>query len=379
MIPAVTGLSGGPSAALLGYVNCLGSEAEVEIATTDCGLAPKDLEEFRRLTHGVPIHCFNQWGKGSLNLSWPLSRWLRENVRNYDVVHLHALFSPMTTIAAFWARRSKIPYVIRPLGTLSPYTFSSGRRFLKRVYFKTIEKHTIQGAAATHFTSVLEMNKAREFYQAPNPVVIPNPIETRNGEKVPRNKDRSVKRILFLSRLDPKKGLDLLIPALKRAAPLDGIRLVIAGTGEESFVTGLRKRIHSEGLQNCVEWAGFASGEKKEELLRQASFFVLPSYDENFGVSVAEAMAAGLPVLVSDQVGIWPDIQEYGAGLVVRCDVHSVREGLERMIRGPSLWAEMGRRGKQLVAERYSPEKVRRDLTALYSQILSYASVQKND
>ena len=127
-----------------------------------------------------------------------------------------------------------------------------------------------------------------------------------------------------------------------------------------------------------VKFVGFLEGAQKARTFASSDIFVLPSYDENFGIAAAEAMAAGLPVVVSDQVGISPEIQEYGAGLVVQCDANSLKEGLKKLINDPELCLKMGRQGQQLVRDRYHPEVVGAKLLSLYTKIIRREPILEN-
>lgn len=377
VIPAIEQKSGGPSNALIQYAISLRKLAEIEIATTRSGLTFDELQKIQSAMGNIPIHSFDSWGTHSRNISWPMFVWLKRNVGRYDLLHIHALFSPMSTLAAFWARRLKVPYVIRPLGTISPYTFSSGNRLLKQIYFQFVEHQTILGASAIQFTSPLEMEKASRISSFNHSIVISNPIEFISQNGLEEHGKNSNKKILFLSRIHPKKGLDLLLRAMKELLKHHhDAELIVAGTGSPEYVKEIKKLTRSLGLSDRVQFLGFIEGEKKQQLFQEATLLALPSHDENFGMAVAEAMAAELPVLVSNQVGIWPDIQEYNAGVVVQCEVDSIKNGVEKLIENPRLSSEMGKRGKQLVKDRYSPEAVGRQLMALYTDILSQAPVQ---
>lgn len=377
VIPAIEQRSGGPFQALIGYAHSLKGLAQIEIATTRSRLTDRELDNVRSIVGNIPIHCFDSWGTHSRNVSWPMFVWLKRNVGRYDLLHIHALFSPMSTLAAFCAKHLKVPYIIRPLGTISPYTFSSSNRLLKQIYFQFVEHQTILGASAVQFTSPLEMEKASRFSSFNHSAVIPNPIEPLSKNGLEERGKNSNKKILFLSRIHPKKGLDLLLQAMKELLKRHhDAELIVAGSGSPKYEKEIKKLTHSLGLSDHVQFLGFIEGEKKQQLFRDASFLALPSHDENFGMAAAEAMAAELPVLVSDQVGIWPDIQEYNAGVVVRCEIGSIKEGLEKLIENPGLSSEMGKRGKQLVKDRYSSETVGRQLMALYTDMLSQAPLQ---
>src|SRR5205807_10576679 len=172
--------------------------------------------------------------------------------------------------------------------------------------------------------------------------------------------------ILFLSRLDPIKGLDLLLKGYARTREaIPDAALVIAGNGEDSFLARLQDQAQQLGLQRDVVWAGFLQGEEKRAVFAAADIFVLPSYSENFGIAVVEAMANGLPVIISDQVGIHREVARVGAGLVVRCDADEVQQALVQMLGAQSVRDKMSPNARRLAAE-FSPEVVTARLCDTY-------------
>jgi glycosyltransferase involved in cell wall biosynthesis len=184
--------------------------------------------------------------------------------------------------------------------------------------------------------------------------------------------------VLFLSRLDPKKGLDLLLAAFARVREKHPhAALVIAGDGDPTFIAALKQDSKRFGLDGGISWTGFLQGEEKLAVLADADIFVLPSYSENFGVAVVEAMAAGLAVIVSDQVGIHREISANRAGLVVRCSEPDLADALDRMITDPALRNKAGRNGRKLAA-RFSVNTVCDQLVALYQETVSRRQEKTN-
>jgi glycosyltransferase involved in cell wall biosynthesis len=177
--------------------------------------------------------------------------------------------------------------------------------------------------------------------------------------------------VLFLSRVDPIKGLDLLLNGFDRirAAHPDAV-LLVAGNGDEGFAARLREQAHRLGIQRDVVWVGFLEGEEKRAAFAAADVFVLPSYSENFGVAVVEAMASGLPVVVSDQVGIHHEVAQAKAGLVVRCDANEVSDAVVRMLSDCDLRLQMSQNAG-LLARKFSPEQVSEKLVNLYQRLNS--------
>jgi len=176
--------------------------------------------------------------------------------------------------------------------------------------------------------------------------------------------------VLFLSRFDRKKGLDLLLNAFVavRHSHPDAV-LVLAGDGDPALTAELRAQTNSLGIAADVLWTGFLHSDEKWAAMADADLFVLPSYSENFGIAAIEAMAAGLPVVITDQVGIHRDGARAQAGVVVRCDAAELSSALIGVLQNQPLRKEMGRKGQWLVETQYSVESITRQLIAVYNEI----------
>jgi glycosyltransferase involved in cell wall biosynthesis len=214
---------------------------------------------------------------------------------------------------------------------------------------------------------------------ATRPVVIPNPVDFQfDRNHLPAGWLRSRypaiagrKIILFLSRLHPKKGIDLLLSSFARLrAQVPDIALVLGGAGEERFVEQLRSQAHDLGIEPDVAWAGFLEGDAKKAAMGAADIFVLPSYSENFGVAVVEAMVAGLPVIVSDRVGIHREISAADAGLVVPCEENSLVTAILQVLGNEGLRLRLAQNGIAL-AKTFSVATVTDQLLTLYRSIIS--------
>ncbi|HXI93333.1 MAG TPA: glycosyltransferase, partial [Blastocatellia bacterium] len=375
VIPSVSPSDGGPSFAMPLIARGLElSGVQVDVATTE-----GDREQ-RINQNGVSFFYFQRQSE-FYKVSLPLSKWLSEHIRDYDLVHIHALFSYSSYAAARLATKNDVPYIVRPLGVLNRWGMQNRRKLLKRLSFRFIEQRIMRNAAAIHYTSEQERLEAEETGVRNQSVVIPLAVDLSGFrelpgpepfyEKFPDARGREI--ILFLSRLDPKKGLDLLLRAFakcdgrrmteddRRPTTDDGHRssvvgplLVIAGDGDDQFVEGLRSLAGELGIADEILWAGFLGGDDKLSAMAAASMFVLPSYSENFGIALAEAMAAGLPCVMSDQVGIAVDANEYDAGLVVPCEVGPLTSAMQRLLDDPELRGRLGANARRLVDDRFS-------------------------
>lgn len=390
VIPSVGPLRGGPSVMLRKMVQVLAEAGvTVDVATTDDnGRARLNVINSKPLVEaGISYRYFRRQSR-FYTFSWPLTCWLASHVRDYDLVHIHALFSYASIAAAYFAQRGQVPYVVRPLGVLNRWGLENRRPWLKKSSLRLIERHILSGARAIHYTSEQERLEAADLGIEQKSVIIPNAVEIPgNFSRFPRGRFRARypqlagrPMILFLSRLDEKKGLDILLAAFSRAhSQLRTAVLVIAGSGEPSFVATLQRAAASSGISSDLIWTGFLEGENKWIAMADADIFVLPSYSENFGVAVVEAMATGLPSVVSDQVGIHHDIAESNAGLVVPCDADALAIALTSLLSDARLRSQLAANGRRLAQTKYCLDAMSNGLLELYEDICGPVSASRGE
>jgi glycosyltransferase involved in cell wall biosynthesis len=184
----------------------------------------------------------------------------------------------------------------------------------------------------------------------------------------------NVPLVLFMSRIDPKKGLNLLIPALEKLLAEGGnFYFVLAGTNPQDpdYEEKIRLQIENSPLRSHTTITGFVTGELKSALLQAADLFVLPSYYENFGIAVAEAMVAGVPVIISDQVHIWHQVRDSESGWVGTTDVESLVELLRFALQNPAECRRRGLRAQEYALQNFSWEAIARQMIQAYNQILT--------
>ena len=381
VIPSVGPLRGGPSFVIRTMSAGLAAQGcDVDVATTDDNGPERLPVPLNRpvMENGVTYRYFRRQTHFYI-ISWPLSRWLRNHVAAYDLLHIHALFSFSVASAAWWASHYRVPYVVRPLGTLNRWGIENRRPWLKQASLRLIDGRVLSGAAAVHYTSQEEQEEGAMAASVSRPVVIPNPVDfqfDRNQlpacwlrSRYPAIAGRRI--ILFLSRLHPKKGIDLLLVSFARLrAQIPNIALVLGGAGEEPFVERLRRQARELGIESDVVWTGFLEGDAKKAAMAEAEVFVLPSYSENFGVAVVEAMVCGLPVIVSDQVGIHRHISAAAAGLVVSCREDDLTAAILQVLANDSLRSTLAHNGLAL-AQTFSVTAVTDQLLRLYRDLIS--------
>jgi glycosyltransferase involved in cell wall biosynthesis len=391
VIPAIASVRGGPSHAILSMVRALRSQGiDAEIATTNNnGTKFLDVPLNQKVDyHGVPVWFFPQYSSAQKRLNFTvgadkafifspdLTRWLWQNLRNYDLIETHYLFSYASTCAGIIARSYQIPYVVRTIGQLAPWALAQSQ-LKKRIYTFLIERHNLNRAAAIHCTSDGEVEDVRNFGICTPAFSLPLGVDRSPELPGAKQKLRDLYGIpaqtpvmLFLSRLHPKKRPDLLINAFSQIAQKRDCHLILAGSGDADYRMYLTQLVSSLGLANRISFAGFSTGEDKALLLQGSDLFVLPSFAENFGVAVAEAMAAGLPVIITPDVQISPAIKAEEAGLIVEGKVDAITNAIAQLLDNPDYRDRLGKNGKRLVNRYYSWNAIARELVCKYAAII---------
>lgn len=374
MIPSVSLKDGGPSIAIAAMERALTSMGvEVTTATTDSELS------FLESPVNGATRVYARKRSEFYKVAPAIVPWLIANISKFDVVHIHALFSFTSTVAAWIARSRRVPYIVRPLGTLTSYGVRRRRPGLKKISLALAERHIIENAAAVHFTSQLEWEEADKLNIPFRGVVIPIgiPIEadgcrTELSREFPLLSGRSI--ILYISRLDPKKNIEGLIAAFASSRRLrEGSALAIAGSGDPVYVLRLKDLANAAGIASQVVWLGHVTGNRKSAAFAAADLFVLPSFSENFGIAVVEALYAGVPCVLGEGVAIAGDVQASGAGLAVPAEPAALAAAMEKILSDRTVRNEMGARGKALALREYSLEVMARRLVDLYRESIAAA------
>lgn len=332
---------------------------------------------------GVAVFTFPVLFRPML-FSWLLYTHLRNRIVDYDMIHIHGLYRFPVTYAAWLARARRLPCIICPHGSLDPFLYKQSRFGkwavpLKRLYERLFDIPNLHQASAILYTAKEEMERAAFLELRAPAVIIPNGINWSHYASLPergafRNHiklNACVPLVLFLGRINFKKGLDLLVPAFARVLKkVPEARLALVGPDNDAYGLKVQKWCWEQGIADKVIFAGYLGLEKVKQAYVDADVFVLPSYTENFGMTVVEAMACGCPVVISDQVNIWREVKEDGAGRVVGLDPLEIAEAICRVLQDKKGAEEMGRCGR-LAAERcYSWPQIVEPLTDVYRKLI---------
>jgi len=278
-----------------------------------------------------------------------MARWLRRNIRSYDIVHGHSVFLYPTTAAFRCARRQRVPYVVSPRGMLVRELIEAKSTRLKTGWIKLFERRNLYCAAAVHLTSDAEYRALDDMgLDFSNTSVLPNGVDSPAEYDVSRLSSdvaRCIAQsgyILYFGRISWKKGIDEL---LRRFGDVQGARLVVAGNDDEDCSPRLRALATELGLSHRVEFiVRSIGGGDKAALFRHAGVFVLPSRSENFGNTVVEAMSYSLPVVVTPEVGAAEIVSEAGCGLV--SPVGEFAASINRLLSDPGTAQRAGSAGQ---------------------------------
>lgn len=370
---------GGPSIALtrLGEAQ---ARHGLEVTVVGSWVRGEDLQAQQRLRDaGVEVHAIGP-------CHWPLRQHhdlgptLDGQVPLSDIVHIHALWEQVQHDAAVLSRRHDVPYIFRPCGMLDPWSLRQ-KWLKKKLYMMLRLRRDLNGAAALHYTSEVERDLAAPLGLRPPGLVVPNGVDLSEFHSLPspgflRNRFPQIgarQIVLFLSRIHPKKGLDILLPAFARSGTKDRA-LVITGPDQGGHEAEIRRLSHSLGLDQSVVFTGPLYGPERVAALVEADLFVLPSRQENFGIAVVEALAAGVPVLISDQVNIHREIQQAGVGGVVRLDVDELARELNRWLSDQSLRTQAAQRAGEFARENYDWAKIAQRWVGEYERLIAGAA-----
>ncbi|WP_414623457.1 glycosyltransferase [Calothrix sp. CCY 0018] len=383
VIPSISPSLGGPTTVVLNLVKALldnGTEAEI-VTTNHNGSKLLDVPLYQKIEYqGVPVWFLPYFSPPMKEFifSPAMTKWLWQNIKNYDILDNHYLFSYAPSVAAAIARWHNVPYTIRTQGQLTSWALTQSK-LRKQVYSTLVERRNLNHAAAIHCTTEAEAIDVR-FYGVKAPIIkLPLGVSqvAINPQAVAQlhskyNISPQTPIILFLSRLRHNKRPDMLIKALNLInTNFQDFHLLIAGTGEPDYVNYLKQLLISLNLTNRVTFTGFVQNEQKNLLLQGADMFVLPSVSENFSIATAEAMAAGKPVLVTPGVQLAPEIIAANTGLVVEENINALFQGISDLLSSPKLREELGNNGSTWASNRYCPNQIASNLTHIYKAIIN--------
>ncbi|HYP41820.1 MAG TPA: glycosyltransferase [Chloroflexia bacterium] len=307
-----------------------------------------------------------------------LAKACEARTAQFDLVHTTGMWTYPAVRAAAISRRRGKPYVVSPRGMLMKWEMSH-KAWKKRLYFYAVEYGRLKKSAGIHCTTQAEKDGLSRFGLEGRGFVVANGLDTAEFEQLPargRLRERlgisqNAQVLLFMGRLHPKKGIEDTLAAFKRlASQYPKLHLVLSGPDEGGYVAMVGQWVAQANLAGRVHLTGKLQDTERLAAFRDADAFVLLSHSENFGMGVAEAMACGLPVVVSEEVGISPWVARWNAGLTTRRDTEAAAQVLANLLDHPEEAHAMGERGKRLVASEFSADAVGRQMLAKYYELV---------
>jgi glycosyltransferase involved in cell wall biosynthesis len=318
-------------------------------------------------TPGWPPERPDRWG-----LSLRQVGWVGLRIGDFDLLHIHGAWglSLLSGLAAATARRR--PIVVSPHESFTAFDIDASRSAVRRREKLLLKRLYLRWATLFTLTSDLEVTDSLPAGKRERARSIPSPL-VDPGASVPRLVRRGTcpeLRVGFLGRIHPKKNLGLLIDALTQLP--DHVRLAVAGDGP--MASEVRKRASARGVDSRVEWLGFVTAEQRSKMLEGLDLLAMPSVFESFGISAAEAMLHGVPVLVSERTGIAEVIRRRGGGITVTPGVDSIADAIRELDRERSALSDMGARAQDAVCTELSFSRVGEAFRAAYADALELSA-----
>lgn len=276
---------------------------------------------------GVDTIYFKRLTKDHTHFSPGLIRYLYRNIRKYDAVHIHSWWNLVSIFTLLVCYVRRVRPVVSPRGMLSDYILETNHNFQKKIIQKVVGDPLLS-KVKFHATSLAEVHEIKKMYPASQVAEIFNFVTVPDGPVAPKTVQQKI-RFLFLSRIDPKKGLELLFKGLSMVSfPYE---LTIAGPYKEDYLEQLKALTREYGIEQHITWVGPVYGDAKFRLLREHDVMVLTSYNENFANIVIESLAMGTPVLISNMVGLSTYISDNQLGWISGIDPENIKEVLEQV------------------------------------------------
>lgn len=366
VISSIDKESGGTSTYIQLLANELAKDIGVNIAT---------LKSFDPLLLNKNVNIFSAAKSFPkfLAFSAELKKYL--NLLETDLFHGNGLWQYPVHAMATTAQKREIPYIISPHGMLEPWALNSGK-WKKKLALNIYQQKDLAKATCIHATAPMEASNIRKL-GFNNPIaVIPNGIDLKEFPIRKKDSNKKNNTLLFLSRIHPKKGIETLIEAWSQLTnnQRQNWKIEIAGNGTKEYISSLQNLINTKKLENEIQIIGPQFREKKIATYHQADLFVLPSYSENFGIVVAEALACGIPVITTNGTP-WEELNTFNAGWCVDVGIEPLIKSLEQALQLTDLQRlQMGKNGRLLIENNYSIESTTKKTIQLYNWIINKTS-----
>ena len=381
VIPFLGSVYGGPSNSVVSLAQALGQQGvELDvISTTANGSTRLDVPVETWIEKSFyRIQYFSYWNFLDYKISRSLTQWLFQNISDYDLVHTHTIFSYSILLANLLSQLYQIPYIMTPRGMVEPWALAY-KSWKKKPYFNFFEKPAFQRANAIHVLTSAEANSIQKIGLNSPLALVPNGVSQKDFDvladpeifyqQFPKTRDKTL--ILFLGRIDPKKGLDLLAIAFSKIrAEFPNTHLILAGPDNIDFSPIVKDYFAEVSCLEAVTFTGMLTGTLKYAALAAANLYVAPSYSEGFSLSVLEGMASGLPCVITTGCN-FPEAGIKKAALVVDIDATQIADALFWCLANSEEAKQMGDRARQFVFENYTWDNISKIMIKTYKDILT--------
>jgi len=380
VIPALGNVYGGPTKVVLDLAESVGKlGVSVDIVATNAnGFTVIDVPLNKWITEkNYRVQYFPYLKFLDYKFTGSMTKWLFHNVSDYDIVHTNAIFSYPVLAAHLACQFRRVPYIATPHGMMEPWALAY-KAWKKKFYFILFEKPSLQKANAIQMIASTEARDISTLNLKTPLVFVPNGINSRDFESLPSAelfyeqfpKTRNKILIIFLGRIDPKKGLDLLSTAFAKAhEKFPETHLIVAGPDNTGFLPTAESYFSEAGCKDSVTFTGMLTGAIKYAALAAANIYVAPSYSEGFSMSVLEGMATGLPCVITTGCN-FPEAAEAEAASVVDINAEQIANALIGLLQDPIQAKNMGDRARQFILENYTWDRVALKLISVYQDII---------
>ena len=336
------------------------------------------------LVEGVHITYFKRWTKDhshfSPGLLWELRKTLRQAQDDKIIVHIHAWWNLVSVLSCLIAKWYKIPVVLSPRGMLTSYTLGNRNSLSKKLIHTLLGKNLLK-YCHIHATSkqekadILKIVKPKSIRVIPNLVSLPSQVTNTKYQKVEnphqvadsKYQDEACFKLIFLSRIEEKKGLELLFNAL---ATVDiPWTLTIAGSGEEQYLQDLKLLASKLKLSNSIDWVGQVSNKDKYTLIAAHDLLVLTSYNENFANVVVESLSVGTPIFISEHVGLADYVKDNELGWVTSLETNEIKNNIISAYQNPKKRQQIGNNAPLIIRRDFNDDVLARQYLESYKTI----------
>ena len=360
---------GGPTISVSNLCEELAKSNTVEVYTTTAnGQSELSVQTgIKLLMDGVAVTFFSRLSKDHTHFSPGLILHYIQHIRKFDIIHVHAWWNTVSVICLIAGVLLGKTLIFSPRGTLSPYSFKSKNGFIKRLIFN-IGKPFLK-KCHFHVTSELEEQHTLKLLNPKSIHIIPNLIKlpeqnTESGNDTSKASNLDPFKFFFISRIDEKKGLELLFASLRNLSYK--WRLTIAGNGEKTYIDKLVRLSKEYNIDQNILWIGFLNNQEKFKAMKEQELLILPSYDENFANIVIECLSTGTPVLLSKNVGLSKFVEEYDLGWVFQRTEEELTACLNKVPDLSNKLKEIRQRSPEVIYSLFKPDVLIENYLKMY-------------